>query len=376
MITSDGLTETNSGLGRKLRRALLAAVVAALVLLLLATSVVFVDETEFVVTERLGRIAAVYDRPEDRGLHIKAPWPIETVRRFDRRVQLFDPPGRELFTRDKKNVMLDAYVCWKIADPREDAPEGERPVVRFFRSLGSIDVAEARLDSRMRSVLSKQLGQVELSGLLNVTDSESGPGEDGAGLLEQISDQVRRQVVQRPGEKGSLRERLGIEIVDLRIKRLSLPEGNQQAVFERMRSERRKIAERYRSAGMAEHRMIRSQADRQYNEILAKARAEAERIRGEAEAEATRILNQAHALDPEFYRVLQTLETYRKIVNPKTTLVLSASSELLKLLTQGVPELREPPPTAASSGDEVSDSAGPEDRASEAVIAKQRESRP
>jgi membrane protease subunit HflC len=351
-----------------LRRTLLGSALTALILLGLVTSVIFVDETEYVLIERLGNIVAVYDRPEDRGLHVKAPWPIDTVRRFDRRVQLFDPPGRELFTRDKKNVMLDAYVCWKIAEPVDDSG-AERPVVQFFRSLGSADSAEARLDSRMRSILSTQLGQVELSRLLSTANSESGPGDDGPGMLAQLSEQVRRQVNQRSGEEQSLRERLGIEIVDLRIKRLNLPEGNQMAVFERMRSERKKIADRYRSAGMAENRMIRSQADRQYNEILAKARSEAERIRGEAEAEAIRILNQAHALDPEFYRVLQTLDTYRKIVNPKTTLVLSASSELLKLLTAGVPELPEPPPppsAAPSPGEKVSQRASAETAEQEA----------
>jgi membrane protease subunit HflC len=194
----------------------------------------------------------------------------------------------------------------------------------------------------VRSILSTAIGQVELSRLLGVKDSEQGPAAKEVGPLEALSVTVRNETMRRPSETESLRDRLGIEVVDLRITRLNLPTGNQQAVFERMKSERRKIADRYRSAGMAENQMIRSQADRQYNEILAKTRADAERIRGTAEAEAVRILNAAHAQDPEFYTVLATLDAYRKILNEKTTLVLSASSSLLKMLTEGVPPLKAP----------------------------------
>jgi membrane protease subunit HflC len=321
--------------------------IAALVLILVAiaaTSVIFVDETESVIVERFGNIVQVYDREADRGAHFKLPWPMDLARPFDRRLQLFEPAAREMFTRDRKNVTVDVYLCWKIASPLESATTVtgllERPVVRFYRGLGSVDLAEARLESRVRSVLTTAVGQVELSRLLGVRDSEQGPQPFDP--LQQLSETVRGQIAQRGKETASLRDRLGIEIIDLRITRLNLPAGNQQAVFERMKSERKKIADRYRSAGLAENQMIKSQADRQYNEILAKARADAERIRGTAEATAARTLNAAHAQDPEFYSVLATLDAYRKILNEKTTLVLSASSGLFKLLTDGVPELKSP----------------------------------
>jgi modulator of FtsH protease HflC len=319
------------------------AMLALILLALICTSVVFVDETESVIVERFGSIVQVYDRDADRGAHFKLPWPVDLARRFDRRVQLFDPPGREMFTSDKKNVTVDVYVCWRIAEPAGDStPLADRPVVRFYRGLGSVDLADARLDSRIRSILTTTIGQVELSRLLGVKNSEQGPAAKEAGPLETLSQTVRNETMRRPSEAESLRDRLGIEVVDLRITRLNLPMGNQQAVFERMKSERKKIADRYRSAGMAENQMIRSQADRQYNEILAKTKADAERIRGTAEAEAVRILNAAHAQDPEFYTVITTLDAYRKILNEKTTLVLSASSSLLKMLTEGVPPLKSP----------------------------------
>lgn len=343
-------------------RTLLGVALVALVLFLAFSSLLIVDETEDVIVERFGRIVAVYDRAADRGPHAKLPWPIDVARRFDRRAQLFDPGGREIFTRDKKNITIDAYVCWKIADVDDDstAEIAQRPVVRFFRGLGNREVAEARLESRVRSILSTEIGQVELSNLLHVDDSEAGPDAAQGGPLEKLSDNIRRQVIQRPGEDEDLQTKLGIEIVDVRIKRLNFPAGNQQAVFERMKSERQKIADRYRSAGLAENTMIKSQADRQSEEIMARAKADAERIRGAAEAEAISILNRAHAQDPEFYRVLTTLDAYRKILNERTTLVLSASSNLLKLLTEGLPEPEGPAaqPSDGSPGSEGDDPDG------------------
>lgn len=296
------------------------------------TSLVMVDEIEAVIVERLGHISAVYDRPEHRGLHFKWPWPIGTTRRFDARIQLFDPPGREIFTRDKKNVTVETFICWRIGQSTSS-----QSVVTFFRSLGSHEAAAARLESRLRSIVATRVGQLDLSNLLRVDDPEAGPAGDQSGVLEDLSREIRDKLQQGREDDEPLLERLGIEIVDARVKRINFPLGNQQAVFERMKSERQKIADRYRSAGLAESTVIRSHADRQHAELLAKADADAERRRGEAEAEATSILNQAHAADPEFYRTMRTLDAYRLILNDKTTLVLSTSSSLLKLLTDGIP---------------------------------------
>ncbi len=305
-----------------------------------ASSVVLVDETEFVIVERLGQIVAVYDTPDSRGLHFKWPWPLGVARRFDARVQLFDPPGREIFTRDKKNITVETFVCWRIGQSASHSPESSTaPIARFFRSLGSHEAGAARLESRIRSIVATRVGQLDMSDLLRVQDSESGPSENKAGVLEDLSREIREQLQRGKADGEDLLERMGIEIVDARVKRINFPLGNQQAVFERMKSERQKIADRYRSAGLAESTVIKSHADRQHAELIAKADADAERIRGEAEAKATSILNQAHAADPEFYRLQRTLDAYRKILNDKTTLVLSASSSMLKLLTDGVPNV-------------------------------------
>jgi membrane protease subunit HflC len=322
----------------------LAAVV--LVLGLGASTVLFVDETELIIVERLGAISAIYDQDEDRGLHFKLPWPIETARRFDRRVQLLNLPAREILTRDKKNITLDAYVCWRIAASHAETEPDQRPIVRFFRSLGDAEIASARLESRVNSVLTARFGRVELDRLLDVPNSETGPDANSTGLLEQLAEEIREESQSRSLSDQNLEEQLGIEIVAIGFQRLNFPEGNRAAVYERMRSERRKIADRYRAEGLAESKVIRSQAELWAVTLLARANSDAERIRGQAEAEATRVLNAAHLEDPEFYRVLRALDGYRRIIHPNTTLVLSASSGLLKLLTEGLPEMKnaEPPP--------------------------------
>lgn len=315
----------------------------------LATCLFFVEEHEAVIVERLGEIVAVFDNPHptrgDRGLHVKWPWPIGTVRRFDRRQQLFDPPGREMFTRDRRNVTVSAYVCWRIAEreaesgARDGAGDGrfaDRPSVKFFRGLGSVPVAESRIEARVRSTLSAELGRIDLSELLKVGSSEEGPESgDAASPLAQLAERALEQLRQR-GDHEALDQRLGIEIVDLRIRRLSLPEGNRFAVYQRMQTERERIAERFRSAGRAERARIESHAKLQSEKLLAEAEADAERIRGEGEAEAIRILNAVHAQDPEFFEFQRTLATYTRILTERSTLVLSASSPLFRLLTEGV----------------------------------------
>lgn len=321
-----------------------------------ATSFVMVNESEFVIVERLGRINGVYDTADSRGLHFKAPWPIDIARRFDSRIQLFDPPGRELFTRDRKNMTVDPFVCWRIPPSSDNSTEwNDRPVVRFFRSLSTLTSAESRIDSQLRSVMTSEVGQIELDQLLKVTDSSAGP-DDEIGELELLSTRMLDQL-----RKGS-REQLGLEIVDARIKRINFPVGNQHAVFERMKSERRKIADRYRSSGMAENQVIKSRADRQYNAIMAQAKGTAEKIRGEGEAESIRLLSSAHARDPEFYEMMRTLDSYKSILGERTTLVLSASSNLFRLLTNGLPEFKNTPSkkeTPNQSPVDVTDSTEP-----------------
>ena len=199
------------------------------------------------------------------------------------------------------------------------------------------------------------MGETDFDQLVSVNGSESGPENARPGQLVSIPQSVRAELVELLGQ------RYGIELIDVRIKRLNFPQQNQVAVYERMKTERKKIAEQYRSEGLAENTRIRSQADLQYSQILANARRDADLIRGRADADSLRILNQAHRRDVDFYRFTRTLASYRIILNDRTTLVLSGSSELLKLLTRGVPSAPNSdtdPPTAtptSSATDEEDD---------------------
>jgi len=335
-------------------------------------SVVFVDETEFVVVTRFGEIVAVYDQVgdeveptvpgensssmpgetrsggffHDRGLMFKLPW--HGARRFDRRLQLFDPPAREMVTNSKPqdagsavggNLMVDCYVCWRIpatqtaSDQAErvDAKTGDfgtRPVVQFLRTVRTPAGAEALLEKLLLSKLGAEIAQVQLSELLHVQTNPVPEG--GPSRLEQIGQVVKTALQSQTVSAG-------IQIVDVRIKRLNLPSANRSAVYDRQRSERRRIATKYRSEGEAEATKIKSQAQRERDAILAQADAEAQRIRGSGEAKATEIYAAAYGRDPEFYELLRTLQAYEQILGERTTLVLSASSRMFRLLNDGLP---------------------------------------
>ncbi len=361
-------------------RSFLALVGAGVLACLLASSCTFVDESEWVLVERLGQVVRILDEPEQRGLQWKWPWPIESTRTFDARVQIHDPPGGEMVTADKKNITVDAFLCWRIADARDEDGTGvssktdswqTRPVYRFFTTLGETRTAHARLAEHVLPALRTRLGETDFDALVNVDDSEDGPTPDRVGQLVSIPQAVRSELA------DLTRRRYGIELIDVRIKRLNFPQQNQVAVYERMKTERRKIAEQYRSDGLAENTKIKSRADLQYSQILANAKREAEQIKSQADAESLSMLNQAHQRDVEFYRFTRTLDSYRQILNDRTTLVLSGASPLLKLLTQGLPEARpgdtDPQPTTSTdskSADNKSPIPGPSPQSTRAPAGK------
>jgi membrane protease subunit HflC len=290
-----------------------------------ASSLVVVDETEYAVVTRFGRITAVYgDDPSEAGLHSKAPW--DLALKVDRRWKVFDPPPREVITGDKRNLEVAPYVVWRVADP-----------VRFLRGSGSHELAEARLNERVSAGVSDALGRRELADLASIDPKKW--------QLDALTRDVLDAVA------PSAMAELGVEVRDVRLRRFSHPVEVRPSVFDLIRSERRQVAARLRAEGDAQAVAITSQADRRRDTILAEAEAEARRIRGQGEAEATRLLNEAHARDPRFFELLRTLESYRAILDERTTVVLSATSPLLKLLVQGPTIDRPPGPTAGRGAD-------------------------
>jgi modulator of FtsH protease HflC len=225
-------------------------------------------------------------------------------------VKVFEPAPREVITGDKRNLEVASYVVWRVADP-----------VLFLRASGSHELAEARLYERVSASLSDAIGRRDLSALAS-TDPK-------LWALDALTREVTAAVVPAAASE------LGVNVLDIRLRRFAHPVEVRPAVFDLIRSERRQVAAKTRAEGEAQYVTITSQADRARNTILAQAEAEAQRIRGNAEAEATRVLNLAHARDPKFFEFLRTLESYRSILDGQTTVVLSSSSPLLKLLSQG-----------------------------------------
>ena len=256
-----------------------------------------------------GQIVAIYgDEPAEAGLHLKAPW--QLALKIDKRVKVFEPAPREVITGDKRNLEVASYVVWRVADP-----------VLFLRASGSHELAEARLYERVSASLSDAIGRRDLSALAS-TDPK-------LWALDELTREVTAAVA--PAAAGEL----GVDVLDIRLRRFNHPVEVRPAVFDLIRSERKQVAAKTRADGEAQYVSITSQADRTRDTTLAQAEAEARRIRGNAEAEATRVLNLAHARDPKFFEFLRTLDSYRSILDGQTTVVLSSSSPLLKLLSQG-----------------------------------------
>src|ERR1022692_4840394 len=281
-------------------------VAAAAAVLLLAYLTFFpVRETEFVLVTQFGRPIRTIT---EAGLSAK--WPYQTAIYFDRRLRAYNPRPSEFLTRDKKNIVIESYVVWKIADPG-----------RFVETVGDSTSGEMRLHDIVWSGLAAALGTHDLDSIVGTE-----PGKvQTATMLDSLTALTDHAAL----------EQYGINVVDVRIKRLNLPEQNKQSVYARMRAERQRIARQYRAEGEEQALSIRADADRQKEEILSAAYREAEKTRGQGDAESTRIYGQAYSKNPRFYKFLRTLEAYKRVLDDKTTAILSSDSELLKVLMRG-----------------------------------------
>ena len=285
---------------------------ALLALLAVNSSAFVVDESEYAVVLRFGRVVAEIDQP---GLKWKWPAPVDQIRRLDRRVLYQQIPRAEFLSSDKKNVLVTSYLTWRIVSPR-----------LFLEALGTRQSAEERLSTLVKSSLGAALGNRPFSDYIPDEPDESSaaqPGQNLSRLETQVFDGVSRLATSD----------YGVEVASFGISRFSFPQQNLRAVFSRMRAERERIASAYRSEGAAEARKILADAERERREILAKAESESEILRGQSEAEAAAIYAEAYATDPDFYAFLRKLETYEKIIDEQTTVIVPADAELLDLLT-------------------------------------------
>lgn len=289
------------------RRKSLWLVLALICLIMAFTCLFTVQETETAIVTRFGRpLSGV----AGSGLHVKYPWPIDTVVRLDRRTLLFDNEPIEMLSQDKKNVLVDSFVCWRIFDP-----------LRFAQTVKTRIEAEARLFDVSASELGAAVGNEPIEAFINV-------GSGGVKLRE-VSERVGDAV------NNVMRGNFGIEVVDLQINGLQLPAQNRESVIGRMRAERDRIATKYRSEGEEEALKIEAQATAARERILAESRGRAESIRGTGEARAMELFAKAYAQDPEFYRFLKTMQTYETIIDDRTTIFLPSDSKLMGLLDGG-----------------------------------------
>ena len=279
-----------------------------IVIVFLALAALVGSSMFYVVDEREHAILMYFGRPAERavgpGLHFK--WPIiNTVQKYDRRLRVFATPAITQTLQDKKTIILQAYLCWRISDP-----------LRFYESVRYLREAEQKLNDIASSALGSIMGRYPITSIISV--------EAGQVRLAQIEREMRDYMT------TALSDTYGITVERFGISRLALPEANQRSVYERMKTEREIAATKYREEGKSEAKQIRAAAEERANNIESQAAAEAKRIRGEGEAKAAQIYRDAYSKDLEFYRFWRTLETYKKIFGAETTLVIPADCELMK----------------------------------------------
>ena len=265
------------------------------------SSIFIVDETEQVVILQLGKPVKTVTKP---GLNFKLPFPIQEKITFDDRLLEYDSPPEEILSKDKKSLIVDNYVRWKIVDP-----------LQFLKTVQAIPTAKSRMDDIVYSELRRELGTHDMVEI--ITENR-----------EEIMDVITK-------ESNSATLDYGISVVDVRIRRVDLPAENEASIYARMEAERKRQANKFRSEGEEEAQKIRAATDRDKTIILADAYKEAERIRGEGDAKAVQVYAKSYSSDPKFYEFVRTLDTYKKIVDDKTTLVLPSDSKLFKLLLDG-----------------------------------------
>jgi len=284
----------------------IAGLAGALVVILLVLSSVFIiPETHRGVVLRFGELVET-DVPA--GLHFKIPV-VEQVRQFDIRLLTTDLPAKQYLTIEKKPLDVDSYVAWRIRDVDE-----------YYRSTGGDELrAQSLLLSRIDNGLRDEFG------VRTMHEVVSGQRDE---LMENLTARVNERVM----------EAFGIEVVDIRVKAIELPQSVSENVYRRMATEREKLAQEFRSRGRELAEGIRADADRQRTVTLAEAFATAEETRGEGDGEAARIYANAYGSDPEFYQLYRSLEAYQKTFSGKDDImVIDSDNAFLKYLKDANP---------------------------------------
>lgn len=280
-------------------RLILIAVGAFVSVLFASSSVFIVDQRQYAIIFALGEMKQVIEEP---GLNFKLPSPLQNVVFLDKRILTNDPAESDrMITSDKKNIVVDSFVRWRIVDPK----------LYYVNFSGDEQRAQDRIHQIAKTALNDEIAKK------TVTDVISGD-------RQKLMEPVRKRMIDET-------RNVGVETVDVQLKRVDFIDQITNSVYERMKSDRVRVANELRSKGAAESEQIRADADRQRVVILAEAFRDAEKIRGDGDAKASRIYSQAFGKNPEFYRFYRSLEAYRASFNNRNdVVVVDPSSEFFR----------------------------------------------
>ncbi|WDP88967.1 MAG: protease modulator HflC [Desulfobacter sp.] len=305
--------------------------VIAVAVILFSGSVYVIDETQQVVVTQFGRI--VGEAQKDPGIKFKIPF-IQKANYFPKNLLEWDGDPGQVPTKDKTYIWVDTYARWRISDP-----------IVYFQTVKDEFAALKRLDDIIDPAVRDLISSYPLVESVRNTDRpmdtfeaiagmSNGENEDAPKQLVRYKVDLGRDEIARQIEKQA-REKLaqfGIEVVDMKIKRINYIDSVRRSVYDRMIAERKQIAEKFRAEGRGEASKIRGEKERELQVIKSEAYKEAQTLKGKADAEATRIYAEAYGQDPEFYAFLKTMELYKKTLEKDSTMVLSTDSDLMKYL--------------------------------------------
>lgn len=312
--------------------------VVVVVLGVLASGTFFVvGETQQVVITQLGR--PIGSPIMDAGLHLKIPF-IQQANYFEKRILKWDGSPNQIPTKDKKYIWVDTTARWRIKSP-----------LLFLKRVGTVPTALSRLDGIIDAVVRDHVSNNTLVELVrsegwqqswkklqdvrlkNANEDTGGEQSAYRGIDDSVLVKGREKITREMlADAAALVPEFGIELLDIRIKRINYVDSVQQKVFARMISERKRIAAQYRSEGEGERAAILGQMSRELSKISSEAFKTSQEIRGKADAEATRIYAEAFGKDPEFYQFYRTLDYYKSFSNPRSTFVLSSDADAFKYL--------------------------------------------
>ena len=303
------------------KKLIIIVIIVMLALITVSSFLYVIPETEQVVITQFGQ--AKREVPE-AGLHFKKPI-LEQVNRFEKRLMEWDGKPTQVPTQDKRYIWVDCFARWRIIEP-----------LKFFQRVRNETSAHALLDDIINSEVRNQISNQLLIDAIRTSNRPMSmmlklEGEQASEATEVRvgRDKITARILERAAPAA---REYGMELVDIRIKRINYVEQVRRAVYERMIVERKRIAAKYRSEGEGEMMEIQGKKEKEEKQILSEAYRQSQEIKGKADAEAIKIYAEAYSKDPEFYSFLKTLESYEKNLEKSSTVILSTDSDYLKYL--------------------------------------------